>query len=633
VKITQRTKVTLIYLAIGAAFLVWLQWSNESRPQSLPYTAFKKAVDEGKVAEVQVGSRVIRGRLKPPKDTKGGASAGGEQGEVFQTVRIEDPELLKSLEKQGVKSTGVVEGGGIGAFIVSWVLPIVLMVLLWGFIMRRMGQAAQGGVLSFGKSRTKIVGEQDIKVRFNDVAGADEAKAELEEVVTFLREPDRYVRIGARIPKGVLLIGPPGTGKTLLARAVAGEAGVPFFIMSGSDFVEMFVGVGASRVRDLFQQAQAKAPCIIFIDELDALGKARGFGGVAGGHDEREQTLNQLLVEMDGFDPNTGVVIMGATNRPEILDAALLRPGRFDRQVLVDRPDRTGREAILRIHAANVKLDEGVDLALVALRTPGFVGADLANLVNEAALLAVRRGKERVSMAELEEAIDRVVAGLEKRGRLISPRERRVVAYHEVGHAVVGEVLPHAEKTHKVSIIPRGLAALGLTWQRPTEDRYLLTRAELLDRVAALLGGRAAEIVFIGDITTGAQNDLARATDIVRAMVRQYGMSDLLGPVAYDPERRSPIPVTEFMPACEHGGAVGDRIDAEVKRVLEEALARSRALLEERRAVVEAIVERLLEREVIEGDELRAVLAEHGAMAPLAERPADGRGKAEQPVH
>jgi cell division protease FtsH len=605
VEIGRRTKVTLIYIAIGAALLVWLQWSSEQRARQVPYSQFKSDLRSGKVAEVEVGARGIRGRLK--------AKSGEKQGELFETVRIDDSDLMKELEKQGVKSTGVVEGGGITGLLFSWVLPIVAMIALWGFIMRRMSQTAQGGVLSFGKSRTKIVGEKEVKVRFADVAGADEAKAELEEVVTFLREPERYVRIGARIPKGVLLVGAPGTGKTLLARAVAGEAQVPFFIMSGSDFVEMFVGVGAARVRDLFEQAQAKAPCIIFIDELDALGKARGMGGVVGGHDEREQTLNQLLVQMDGFDPNIGVVIMGATNRPEILDPALLRPGRFDRTVLIDRPDVNGREAILRIHAARVKLDESVDLRQVAVRTPGFVGADLANLINEAALLAVRRGKEKVSRSELEEAIDRVVAGLEKRGRLISDKERRVVAYHEVGHAVVGEVLPHAEKTLKVSIIPRGMAALGITWQRPTEDRYLLTRAELLDRIAALLGGRAAESVFVGDITTGAQNDLARASDIARAMVRQYGMSEALGPVAYDPERRTLLPVQDYMPSCQHGDEVADRIDTEVRRVLDEALARASKVLEDHRDVVEEVVAQLLVKEVIEGDELRDLLQRHGA--------------------
>jgi len=594
----RRTKVTLLYVLLAVAMLWWLQSSIATQQRRVPYTEFKQRLAKGQVAEVQVGQTMIRGRFKD------------EGHEVFETIRIEDKDLIKELEEKKVKATGVIEGGGIGAVLLSWILPIGLLVVFWFFIMRRMGQAAQGGVLSFGKSRTKIIGEKDVGVTFEDVAGVDEAKVELEEVVQFLKEPERYTRIGARIPKGVLLVGPPGTGKTLLARAVAGEAGVPFFLMSGSDFVEMFVGVGASRVRDLFKQATEKAPCIIFIDELDALGKARGAGGPMGGHDEREQTLNQLLVEMDGFDPNKGVVIMAATNRPEVLDPALMRAGRFDRQVLVDRPDLPGREAILKIHAANVELAAEVDLHVVALRTPGFAGADLANLVNEAALLAVRRGKQVVELADFEEAIDRVVAGLEKRGRLIAEKERRIVAYHEVGHAVVGELLENAEKTHKVSIVPRGMAALGMTWQRPTEDRYLLTKAELNDRIAALLGGRAAEAVFIGDITTGAQNDLSRATDIARAMVRQYGMSDQLGPVAYDPERRSFLPVTEYMPSCEHGEAVGDQIDREVRRVLEDNMERARQVLEGQRDKVEQVVALLLEREQIEGDELRAILGE-----------------------
>jgi cell division protease FtsH len=588
-----RSKVTLIYVLIAFGVLWFIQSSIATQQRRIPYSEFKKHLKDGKVAEVQVGQTLIKGNLKDKT--------------VFETIRIEEKELIKTLEEKGVKSVGVVEGGGIGSILLSWVLPIGLLLVFWFFIMRRMGQAAQGGVLSFGKSRTKIVGEKEVEVTFEDVAGVDEAKVELEEIVQFLKEPEKYTRIGARIPKGVLLVGPPGTGKTLLARAVAGEAGVPFFLMSGSDFVEMFVGVGASRVRDLFDQAQQKAPCIIFIDELDALGKARG-SGMVGGHDEREQTLNQLLVEMDGFDPNKGVVIMAATNRPEILDPALLRPGRFDRQVLVDRPDLPGREAVLRIHSAKVDLEDSVDLRTVALRTPGFAGADLANLVNEAALLAVRRGKERVGMAEFEEAIDRVVAGLEKKGRLISDKERRIVAYHEVGHAIVGEVLEHAEKTHKISIVPRGMAALGLTWQRPTEDRYLLTRSELRDRIAALLGGRAAEEIFIGDVTTGAQNDLSRATDITRAMVRQYGMSEALGPVAFDPERKGFLPVNEFMPSCEHGSTVGDQIDAEVRRVLEDALKRAREVLEGHRQEVDQVAKLLMDKEQLDGDELRCIL-------------------------
>ena len=596
----KRSQVTLIWFLLGLGALWLIQINAATEKRRVPYTTFKQHLREGKLAEVQVGQTQIRGKYRPE---------GGKGAVAFEAVRIEDPELIKLLEEKNVEATGNVEGGGWGGVLLSWVLPLGVMVLIWFFIMKRMGQSAQGGVLSFGKSRIKIIGEKDVGVTFDDVEGVDEAKAELQEVVQFLQEPKPYTAIGARIPKGVLLVGPPGTGKTLLARAVAGEAGVPFFLMSGSDFVEMFVGVGASRVRDLFEQAQQKAPCIIFIDELDAIGKARGGGGGMGGHDEREQTLNQLLVEMDGFDPNNGVVIMAATNRPDVLDPALLRPGRFDRHVLVDRPDLIGRERILRLHAAKVKLDEVVDLKVVAMRTPGFAGADLANVVNEAALLAVRRGKETVAMADFEEAIDRVVAGLEKKGKLINEKERRIVAVHEVGHAVVGEVLEHAERTHKISIVPRGMGALGMTWMKPTEDRYLLTRSELRDRIAALLGGRAAEALFVGDITTGAQNDLSRATDIARAMVRQYGMSDELGPVAYDPERRTFLRVDDFRPSCEHGSEVGDKIDREVRRVLEEGMERARTVLEPRREKVEQAAAYLLDKEQMEGDELRAMLA------------------------
>lgn len=592
----KRFKVTLIYIVLGALILWSIQSTIATQKRRVPYSTFKEYLSQGKVDEVSVGETMIEGRLK------------GDPGERFDAVRIGETDLVKLLEAQGVKSTGVVEQNSFSSIVFSWIVPIGIMLLLWGFIMKRMGKASQGGILSFGKNRAKIIGEKEIDIRFDDVAGLDEAKVELQEIVQFLKEPEPYTRIGARIPKGVLLVGPPGTGKTLMARAVAGEASVPFFLMSGSDFVEMFVGLGASRVRDLFEQAQEKAPCIIFIDELDALGKARGAGGMMGGHDEREQTLNQLLVEMDGFDPNKGVVIMAATNRPEILDTALLRPGRFDRQVLVDRPDLVGREAILRIHAKKVKLEQSVDLKTIAMRTPGFAGADLANIVNEAALLAVRRNKDKVSEAEFEEAIDRVVAGLEKRGHLISDKERKIVAYHEVGHAVVGDVLPNAEKTHKISIVPRGMGALGITWQRPTEDRYLLTKSELNDRIAALLGGRAAEEIFIGDVTTGAQNDLSRATDLARAMVRQYGMSKTLGPVAYDPEKRSMLPMRDYMPSCEHGSTISDKIDVEVQQVLEEAMKRASSTLREHRDDVEELVVRLLEKEQLEGKELREIL-------------------------
>jgi len=451
----------------------------------------------------------------------------------------------------------------------------------------------------------------------------DEAKEELKEVVDFLQDPKRFQTLGGHIPKGVLLVGPPGTGKTLLAKAVAGEAKVPFFSVSGSEFVEMFVGLGAARVRDLFAQAGEKAPCIIFIDELDALGKARGANPL-GGHDEREQTLNQLLVEMDGFDPKKGVIIMAATNRPEILDPALLRPGRFDRQVLVDRPDIKGREAILRVHAKNVKLAPDVDLKVLAARTPGFVGADLANLINEGALLAARRNKQSVEMADLEEAIDRVVAGLEKKARVMNPKERERVAYHEAGHALVAASVPSGDPVHKISIIPRGIAALGYTLQLPTEDRYLLTRSELLDRLAVLLGGRSAEALIYGEVSTGAQNDLQRAADIARRMVTEYGMSDRLGAVAFESERR-PL----FLPAGNGVSGLGGKdyseetareIDQEIKRIVDESEGRVRQLLARERDRLSAVAERLLVKEVLEGEELRALLGMGDSLAPGVSR-------------
>ncbi len=459
-----------------------------------------------------------------PENIKG--TLAGSPKRAFATVRVNDPDLVKELDERKISYSGRYENRFLSSLL-SWILPLGIFFLIWRFAMKKMGSGM--GVMSFSKSKAKIFAESDTKVSFADVAGIDEAREELEEVVEFLKTPEKFQKLGGRIPKGVLLVGPPGTGKTLLARAVAGEAKVPFFSISGSEFVEMFVGVGAARVRDLFSQAAAQAPCIIFIDELDALGKARGMN-VMGGHDEREQTLNQLLVEMDGFDTNKGVIIMAATNRPEILDPALLRPGRLDRQVLVDRPDINGREAILKIHSRNVELGPEVDLRQIAGRTPGFVGADLANIINEAALLAARNDKETVEPVDFDEAIDRVVAGLQKKNRVMNAQEKEIVAFHESGHAIVAESVEHADPVHKISIIPRGIAALGYTQQQPTEDRYLLTRSELIDRLAVLLGGRVAEELVFNEISTGAQNDLQRASDIARAMVTEYGMSDLPGP-------------------------------------------------------------------------------------------------------
>jgi cell division protease FtsH len=466
---------------------------------------------------------------------------------------------------------------------------------------------AEGGIMSFARSRAKIYADDDVKVSFGDVAGVDEAENELKEIVEFLKTPKKYTTIGGRIPKGVLLVGPPGTGKTLLARAVAGEAKVPYFSLSGSEFVEMFVGVGAARVRDLFRQAEAKAPCIVFIDELDALGKVR-MQSPMGGHEEREQTLNQLLAEMDGFDAKKGVIIMAATNRPEVLDPALLRPGRFDRQVLVDKPDVKGREAILRIHVKQVKVAETVDLRLIAARTAGFAGADLANLVNEAALLAARRDKTAVDRHDFDEAIDRIIAGLEKK-RVMSERERRIVAFHESGHAIVATVLPGLDPVHKISIVQRGFGALGYTMQLPLEDRYLMSKRDLEHQLAVLLGGRTAEAIVIGEVSTGAQNDLMRATDIARAMVTEYGMSDAIGPVNHEGQRRGPFIETPFAP--ERGAYAEDTarvIDAEVKRIIETSERQARTILTERRGVLELLSNRLLEKEVIEGDELRAIV-------------------------
>ena len=490
--------------------------------------------------------------------------------------------------------------------LLGWVIPILFLIGLWSFFFRRMG-GAEGGVMSFARSRAKIYSDDDVKVRFGDVAGVDEAEEELREIVEFLKNPRKYTSIGGRIPKGVLLVGPPGTGKTLLARAVAGEATVPFFSLSGSEFVEMFVGVGAARVRDLFNQAEAKAPCIIFIDELDALGKVR-IQTPMGSHEEREQTLNQLLAEMDGFDGRKGIIIMAATNRPEVLDPALLRPGRFDRQVLVAKPDIRGREEILRIHAKNVKVADDVELKVIAARTAGFAGADLANLVNEAALLAARRDKTAVDRRDFDEAIDRVIAGLEKK-RVMSDKERRIVAFHESGHAIVAGVLPGLDPVHKISIIGRGFGALGYTMQLPLEDRYLMTRTDLQSELAVLLGGRSAEEIAFGEISTGAQNDLQRATDIARAMVTEFGMSDELGAVNYNGHKRNAFLDSPFMQ--ERGNYAEDtaqKIDAEVKRILTAAHEEARRILRERRDVLDELSERLLVKEVIEAEEFRELL-------------------------
>jgi cell division protease FtsH len=577
----------LLLLALAQAFFFQLQGGD-----TISYSDFKNLVREDKVAEVTLSDDRVHGKLK--------------DGKAFQAVRVTaDAKLPEELEQHGVKYSGEVASRWLSD-VIGWILPLLFIVGLWTFFLRRMG-GAEGGVMSFARSKAKIYSDDDVKVSFGDVAGVDEAEEELKEIVEFLKTPRKYTSIGGKIPKGVLLVGPPGTGKTLLARAVAGEAKVPFFSLSGSEFVEMFVGVGAARVRDLFAQAEAKAPCIVFIDELDALGKVR-VQTPMGSHEEREQTLNQLLAEMDGFDGRKGIIIMAATNRPEVLDPALLRPGRFDRQVLVDKPDVRGREEILRIHVKTVKISDNVDLKLIAARTVGFAGADLANLVNEAALLAARRDKTSVDRRDFDEAIDRIVAGLEKK-RVISEKERRIIAYHESGHAIVASVLPGLDPVHKISIIGRGFGALGYTLQLPLEDKYLMTRQDLRGQLAVLLGGRSAEEIAFGEISTGAQNDLQRATDIARSMVTEFGMSEALGAINYDGHRRAAFIESPFMnERGNHSEDTAQKIDAEVKRILTEAHDEARGVLRVRKHILDELSARLLEKEVIEGDELRALL-------------------------
>jgi cell division protease FtsH len=585
--------------ALVGILLLQLFYTNAQRIEPIPYSQFQQLLHDGKVAEIGISDRYIQGKLKEP------LPSGKTQ---FVTTRV-DPEFAQELQKYGVTYTGEVQSTLIQDLL-SWILPVVIFFGLWTLLARRMGQGV-GGLMSIGKSKAKVYVESDTGVRFEDVAGVDEAKEELHEVVDFLKNPQQYSRLGGRMPKGVLLVGPPGTGKTLLAKAVAGEAKVPFFSISGSEFVEMFVGVGAARVRDLFEQARTKAPAIIFIDELDALGRARGIGPYAGGHDEKEQTLNQLLVEMDGFDSRTGLVILAATNRPEILDPALLRAGRFDRQILVDRPDKKGRIEILRVHLKKTTLAGDVDPEKVAALTPGFTGADLANLANEAALLATRRGADAVSMSDFTNAVERMVAGLEKRNRLLNPREREIVAHHEMGHALVAFSLPGSDPVHKVSIIPRGVGALGYTIQRPTEDRFLMTREELENKMAVLLGGRAAELAVFGHLSTGAADDLRRVTDIARSMVTRYGMSERLGSVAYDRDPRSyltgpnlPSPSYEQDYADETAAA----IDAEVRGIVQHAMDRALSILRQRRDALDRSAHRLLEKETLDEKELIELL-------------------------
>jgi len=593
--ILKKAHFTIWYFVI--AFLIILLVQNyivtRKTEDVIPYSEFKESLRTNKIKELTITQESISGERETEKGLR-----------RFQTVRVEDLDLVKDLEANHVKFTGKVDSKWL-TNILSWIIPLVFFFFIWRILFSRIGP--ETSVMSFGKSRAKIYAEKEKKITFSDVAGIDEAKEELKEVVEFLKTPGKFQRLGGKIPKGVLLVGMPGTGKTLLARAVAGEANVPFFSISGSDFVEMFVGVGAARVRDLFAQAQNHAPCIIYIDELDALGKARGVNPM-GRHDEQEQTLNQLLAEMDGFAPNTGVIIMAATNRPEILDPALLRPGRFDRHVLVDRPDIIGREEILKIHTQNIKLSPEVELKVIASRTPGFVGADLANIVNEAALLAARNNKESVEMADIEEAIDRVVAGLEKKNRLMSKKEKEIVAFHESGHAIVASLLPNADPVRRISIIPRGISALGYTLQLPTEDRYLMTKTELLDRMAVLLGGRVAEEITFGEISTGAHNDLQRATDIATSMVKEFGMSEKLGYVTFQKEKNPLFLPSSLFSSREYSEDTAKQIDEEVKKIVDETYHKAKEILMAKKGELGELARLLLEKEVVEEADLKKIL-------------------------
>lgn len=583
-------------LAVWAILVFQSWWTGVREIQHIPYSEFEQLLEEGKVAEVAISQNRIQGTLH------GGVS---ERPSRFTTTRVE-PQLTEQLRKYGVTYSGVIESTFLRDLL-SWILPVVFFVAVWLFVIRRVAEKQGfGGMMSVGKSKAKVYVETDIKVTFSDVAGVDEALAELKEIVDFLKHPDQYGRLGARIPKGILLVGPPGTGKTLLARAMAGEAGVPFFSINGSEFVEMFVGVGAARVRDLFEQAQKAAPCIIFIDELDAMGRARGVGGFGGGHDEKEQTLNQLLSELDGFDTRQGIVLLAATNRPEILDPALLRAGRFDRQVLVDRPDKPGRVAILQVHVQGIELADDVDSEKIAGLTPGFSGADLANLVNEAAILATRRGARDVAMEDFTAAIERIVGGLEKKSRLLNPHERQVVAYHEMGHALVASVLPGMDPVHKISIIPRGVGALGYTMQRPTEDRFLVTKVELENKMAVLLGGRAAEENVFEEISTGAADDLEKATEIARHMVTRFGMSETLGQVTYDSRRQAFLGdgAAGGLTAREYSEETAAQIDRCIRELTDNALLRAKEVLSKYRAQLEEGAKRLLEKETLSSQDL-----------------------------
>jgi cell division protease FtsH len=591
--LTPRTQFPIWYIVVAIGLMLVVQNMLFAQPfEQLPYSEFRTFLRQGQVEEVQIGTQTIRGKLRPQPSS----TSAPPPPRRFVTVRVDDSELIRTLETNGVQYSGRYESDFLKNLL-SWLIPIGLLFILWGFLSRRFGPGQ--GVMNFGKSRARIYAERETGVTFTDVAGADEAKEELHEIIDFLRHPQKYAALGGRIPKGVLLVGPPGTGKTLLARAVAGEASVPFFSLSGSDFVEMFVGVGAARVRDLFKQAQEKAPCIVFIDELDAVGKARGVNPIHQ-NDEREQTLNQLLAEMDGFDPRKGVIILAATNRPEILDPALMRAGRFDRQVVVDRPDLQGRLQILQLHAKKVRLAPEVALQVIAARTPGMVGSDLANVINEAALLAARHGQTAVDMEELDEAIDRIMAGPEKKSRVMAPEEKKRVAYHESGHTLVAEALPTADPVRKVTIIPHGVAALGYTQQLPTQDRYLYTKDELLDRITMLLGGRAAEEVVFHDMSTGAQDDLQRASDIARRMVTEL----------VEHERQPLFLSNGYSHPKTYSEAMAQSVDREAQAIVEQMYQRAHNLLTGHRDKLEILAQYLLKHETIDQATLATLLGE-----------------------
>jgi len=597
--VERQTQFNLWYLVIAIVGVLWLRemWVTAQQVEPIPYSDFQQQLKAGRIKEIAVANNVIQGTYKDPLP---------DGRTRFVTTRV-DPDLARDLAQYDVRFTGVVENTLLRDLL-SWVVPAAAFFLIWMFVARRMMERSGlgGGFLSIGKSKARIYVETDTKVTFDDVAGVDEVKEELREVVGFLKDPQRYTRLGGHIPKGVLLVGPPGTGKTLLARAVAGEAGVPFFSISGSEFVEMFVGVGAARVRDLFEQARARAPAIIFIDELDALGRARGAYPL-GGHDEKEQTLNQLLAEMDGFDPSRGLILIGATNRPEVLDPALLRAGRFDRQVLVDRPDKIGRAQILRIHLKNVRLAADADPDKIAALTPGFTGADLANLVNEATLVATRRNADAVTLADFTAAVERVVAGLEKKSRVLNAMEREIVAHHEMGHALVALSLPGSDPVHKVSIIPRGIGSLGYTIQRPTEDRYLMTREELESKMAVLLGGRAAEHLVYGRYSTGAADDLMKVTNIARSMVTRYGMDETLGHLSFEDEHAPFLPTPEATTGRKYSEDTARAIDRAARDIAATAFQRAVAILEHNRKVLEDGARELLAKETLNESDIQAI--------------------------